>query len=103
MLEKTRIVQVSARKNYENFLDVYKKSSHSNRTAEFKAGELKLGRTRFEDNPREWRPKTVTTPEIIEQAHHIVSEGRSLTNNTILFEKLINNSKKTGSNTNLSA
>ena len=62
-------------------LEVYKESSPRNRTVEFWAGER--GRTRLEDDPREGRPKTATTPEIIEQVHNIVSEDLSLTKHEI--------------------
>jgi transposase len=33
------------------------------------AAEFKHGRTSLEDSPREGRPKSATTPEIIEQVH----------------------------------
>jgi len=36
------------------------------------AAEFKCGRTSLEDNPREGRPKSATTPEIIEQVHDMV-------------------------------
>ena len=64
---------------------MYKESSHSKRTVEFRAGKFKRGRTRLEDDPRERRPKTVTTPEIIEQVHNIVSEDPSLTMREIAY------------------
>ena len=51
---------------------------------EFWVGEFKRGRTRLEDDPREGRPKTAITSEIIEQVHNIVSEDPSLTKHEIV-------------------
>jgi transposase len=36
------------------------------------AADFKRDRTRFEDDPRERRPKSATTPEIIEQGHDML-------------------------------
>jgi len=36
------------------------------------AAEFKRGRTRLEDDPREGRPKSATTPETIEQGHDML-------------------------------
>lgn len=40
------------------------------------AAEFKRGRTSLEDDPREGRPKTATTPETIEKVHDIVLDDR---------------------------
>jgi transposase len=37
------------------------------------ASEFKRGRTSIEDDPRKARPKSATTPEIIEQVHDMAS------------------------------
>ena len=64
---------------YEQLLEVYKESSPSKRILKFWADEFKCDRTSLEDDPREGRPKTATTPEIIEQVHNIVNEAPNLT------------------------
>ena len=50
---------------------------------QFRAGEFKHGRTKLAENPREGRPKTTTTLDIIEQVHNIVSEDPGLTKREI--------------------
>jgi transposase len=42
------------------------------------AAEFKRGRTSLEDDPREGRPKSLTTPEIIEQVHDMVLDDRRM-------------------------
>jgi hypothetical protein len=42
------------------------------------AAEFKRGRTGLEIDPREGRPKSVTTPEIIEQVHDMVLDDRRM-------------------------
>jgi hypothetical protein len=42
------------------------------------AAEFKHGRTSLEDDPREGRPKSATTPEIIEQVHDVVLDDRRM-------------------------
>ena len=49
------------------------------------AHEFKRGRTRLENDPRERRPKSAITTEIIEQVHNKVSEDPSLTNEYFIF------------------
>jgi len=42
------------------------------------AAEFKRGRTGLEDDPREGRPKSATTPEIVEQVHDMVLDDRRI-------------------------
>ena len=70
---------IKAKEIYEQLLEVYKELSPSKHTVEFWAGEFKCGRTRLEDDPREGRPKTATSPAIINQVHKLISEDPSLT------------------------
>jgi transposase len=42
------------------------------------AAEFKRGRTSLEDDPREGRLKSVITPELIEQVHHMVLDDRRM-------------------------
>ena len=42
------------------------------------AAEFKRGRTGLEGDPREGRPKSATTPEIIEQVHDMVLDDRRM-------------------------
>ena len=79
---------LKAKEIYEQLHEVYKESSPSKRTVEFWASEFKRDRVRLEDDPREGRPKTVTTPEMIEQVHNIVSEDPSLTKREIAYTYL---------------
>ena len=54
------------------FIKVYGDSSPSFSTIKKWAAEFKRGRTSLKDDPREGRPKSATTPEIIEQVHNVV-------------------------------
>ena len=74
---------LKAEEIYKQLLEVYKEFSPSKCTVEFWACEFKRGRTKLEDDPREGRPKTGTTPEIIKQFHNIVSEDPNLTKREI--------------------
>jgi len=58
------------------FIKVYGDSSPSFSTIKKWAAEFKRGRTSFEDDPREGRAKSATTPEIIEQVHDMVLDDR---------------------------
>jgi transposase len=49
------------------FIKVYGDSSPSFSTIKKWAAQFKRGRTGLEDDPREGRPKSATTPEIVEQ------------------------------------
>jgi histone-lysine N-methyltransferase SETMAR len=57
---------------HSKFIQVYGDSFPSFSTIKKWAAELKRGRTSLEDNPREGRPKSATTPEIIRQVHDMV-------------------------------
>ena len=54
----------------------YGDSSPSFSTIKKWAAEFKRGRTSLEDDPREGRTKSATTPEIIEQVHDMVLDRR---------------------------
>jgi len=58
------------------FINVYGDSSPSFSTIKKWAAEFKRDRTSLEDDPREGRPKSATTPEIIEQVHDMVLDDR---------------------------
>ena len=60
------------------FIKVYGVSSPSFSTIKKQAAEFKRGRTSFEDDPRKGRPKSATTPEIIEQVHDMVLDNRRM-------------------------
>jgi len=63
--------------NHSKFIKAYGNSSPSFSTIKKWAAEFKRGRTSLEDDPREGRPKSATTPEIVEQVHdNILDEGR---------------------------
>ena len=57
---------------HSKFIKVYGDSSPSFSTIKKWAAEFKCGRTSLEYDPREGRPKSATTPEIIEQVHDMV-------------------------------
>jgi histone-lysine N-methyltransferase SETMAR len=63
---------------HSKFIDVYGDSSPSFSTIKKWAAEFKHGRTSLEDNPREERPKSATTPEIIEQVHDMVLDDQRI-------------------------
>jgi len=52
---------------YLKFIKVYGDTPPSFSTIKKWAAEFKRGRTSLEDDPHEGRPKSATTPEIIEQ------------------------------------
>jgi transposase len=60
------------------FVKVYGDSSPSFLTTKKWAAEFKRGRTSLEDDPREGRPKSATTPEIIEQVHDMLLDDRRM-------------------------
>ena len=57
---------------HSKFIKVYGDFSPSFSTIKKWAAEFKRGRTGLEDDPREGRPKSATTPEITEQVHDII-------------------------------
>jgi hypothetical protein len=61
---------------HSNFINIYGDSSPSFSTIKKWAADFKRGRTNLEDDPREGRPKSSTTPEIIEQVHDMVLDDR---------------------------
>jgi transposase len=63
---------------HSKFIKVYGDSSPSFSRIKKWAAEFKCGRTGLEDNPREGRPKSATTPEIIEQVHDMVLDDRRM-------------------------
>jgi histone-lysine N-methyltransferase SETMAR len=63
---------------HSKFIKVYGDSSPSFSTIKKWAAEFKRGRTSIEDDPREGRPKSATTPEIIEQVHDMVLDDRRM-------------------------
>ena len=60
------------------FIKVYGDSSPSFSTIKKCVAEFKRGRTSLEDDPREGRPKSETTPEIIEQVHDMLLDDRRM-------------------------
>jgi len=63
---------------HSKFIKVYGDSSPSFSTIKKWAAEFKRGRTSLEDDAREGRPKSATTPEIIEQVHDMVLDNRRM-------------------------
>jgi len=62
---------------HSKFIKVYGDSSLSFSTIKKWAAEFKCGRSSLEDNPRDGRPKSTTTPEIVEQVHDMsLDDGR---------------------------
>jgi transposase len=57
---------------HSQFTKVYGDSSPSFLTIKKWDAEFKRDRTSLEDDPHEGRPKSATTPEIIEQVHNMV-------------------------------
>ncbi|XP_037907050.1 protein GVQW3-like [Hermetia illucens] len=74
---------LKTKKIYERMLKVYKNSSHSISTIE-RWVAFKCGRTSLEDDLRQGRPKTATTPEIVEKIQDIVLENRQVTEDNLL-------------------
>jgi transposase len=63
---------------HSKFIKVYGDSSPSFSTFKKRVAEFKRGRTSLEDDPREGRPKSATTPEIIEQVHDMLLDDRRM-------------------------
>jgi transposase len=64
---------------HSKFIKVYGDSSPLFSTIKKWAAKFKSGRTSLEDDPHEGRPKSATTPEIIEQVHSMVMDDRRMT------------------------
>jgi transposase len=60
------------------FIKVYGDSSPSFSTIKKWAAEFNRGRTSIGDDPGGGRPKSATTPEIIEQVHDMVLDNRQM-------------------------
>jgi transposase len=65
-------------KTHSKFIKVYGDCSASFSTIKKWAAEFKRGRTSLEDDPLEGRPKSATTPDIIEQVHDMVLDDRRM-------------------------
>jgi transposase len=63
---------------HSKFIKVYGDSSLSFSTIIELDAEFKRDRASLEDDPRERRPKSATTPEIIEQVHDMVLDDRRI-------------------------
>ena len=63
---------------HSKFIKVYGDSSASFSTFKKWAAEFKRGSTSLEDDPREGRSKSATTPEIIEQVHDLLLDDLRL-------------------------
>jgi len=63
---------------HSKFIKVYGDSSPSFSTIKKWAAKFKHGHTSLEDDPREGRPKSATTPEIIEQVHNMVLDDQQM-------------------------
>jgi transposase len=63
---------------HSKFIKVYGDSSPSFSTIKKWAAEFKRGSTNLEDDPREGRPKSATTPEIIEQVRDMLLDDRRM-------------------------
>jgi transposase len=61
---------------HSKFTKVYGDSSPLFSTIKKWGAEFKRGRTSLEDDPREGRPKSATTPKITEQGHDMVLDDR---------------------------
>jgi transposase len=63
---------------HSEFINVYRDSSPSFSTIKKWAAEFERCCTNLEDDPREGRPKSATTPEIMEQVHDMVLDDRRM-------------------------
>jgi transposase len=61
---------------HSKFINVNGDSSPLFSTIKKWAAKFKRGRTRLEDDPREGRPKSATTPEITKQVHDMILDDR---------------------------
>ena len=72
---------------HTKMVKVLKESAPSFPTVHRWVLEFKRGRTSVEDEPRSGRPKSATTPEIIEQVFDIVCKDPSLTKREIAYHR----------------
>lgn len=70
---------VAPKQIHERLLKVYKDSSPSIRTVERWVAAFKSGHTSLEDDPREGRPKSASTPENIAKIQDMIMKDRRLT------------------------
>jgi histone-lysine N-methyltransferase SETMAR len=63
---------------HSKFIKVCGETSPSFSTIKKWAAEFKRGRNSLEDDPREGRPKSATTPEIIEQVHDVAWDDQRM-------------------------
>jgi histone-lysine N-methyltransferase SETMAR len=63
---------------YSKFIKVYGDASPLFSTIKKWAAEFKRDRTSLVDDPREGRPKSATTPEIIEQVHDMILDDQRM-------------------------
>jgi len=63
---------------HSKFIKVYGDSSPLFSTIKKWAAEFKRSRTSLDNDPHEGRPKSATTPEIIEQLHDMVLDDRRM-------------------------
>jgi transposase len=63
---------------YSKFINVYGDASPLFSTIKKWAAEFKRGRISLEVNPREGRPNSAKTPEIIEQVHDMLLDDRRM-------------------------
>jgi transposase len=63
---------------HSKFINVYGDSSPSFSTIKKWAAEFESGRTSLEDDPREGRSKSASTPEIIEQVHDMILDDQRM-------------------------
>jgi histone-lysine N-methyltransferase SETMAR len=63
---------------HSKFIKVYADSSPSFSTIKKRAAEFKRGRTSLETDARDGRPKSATTPEIIQQVRDMVLDDRRM-------------------------
>jgi histone-lysine N-methyltransferase SETMAR len=63
---------------HSKFIKDYGDSSPSFSTIKKWSSEFKRGRTSLEDDPRDGRPKSATTPKIIEQVHDMLLDDRRM-------------------------
>ena len=70
---------VAPKEIHERMLKAYNDCSPTIRTIERWVAEFKRGRTSIEEDPREGRPKSASTPEIMAKILDMVLEDRRLT------------------------